>query len=83
MYKMWYTKDLFGRDEREIMVWTNRLNHCTFKSHIVLSKRVIIFNNISRVGKLPPCMDYIFVKSHRKIWRDRGKRTGGYIRKPS
>ena len=33
------TKDLWGMDEREILVWHHRMNRCFFKYLIRLSKR--------------------------------------------
>ena len=30
MDKLWSTKDLLVQDEREILVWHHRLNHCSF-----------------------------------------------------
>ena len=32
MEELWSTKDLLGRDEREILFWHHRLNHCSFNT---------------------------------------------------
>ena len=51
--KIWSTKDLLGRDTREIMVWNHRQNNCTFNPLVVLSKRGLIPRNI-RKFRHPP-----------------------------
>ena len=53
MENMISTKDLWGMDEREILVWHHRLNHCSFKSLIRLPKKGIIPRKIIRVRKIP------------------------------
>ena len=55
--RLWSTKDLLGGDERGIMVFHHFLNHFTFKTFIMLSKRSIIPKDIRKVIKLPPCED--------------------------
>ena len=54
MAKLWSTKDILGRDEREILVWYQSLNHFPFKSLIRLSKRGIISRKLSNIRTPPP-----------------------------
>ena len=83
MAKLWSTENILGRDEREILVFHHRLNHCYLKSLLRLSKRGIIPRNISNIRKFPPCVTCLFGKSHKRPWRTKGKHSGGSIRKPS
>ena len=64
MANMWSTKDLLGWYKREIIVLHHRLNHCSFKTLLRLSKRVIIPKNLSKVRKLSPCVAYLFGNPH-------------------
>ena len=83
MAKLWSNKDVFGRDKREPLVWHHRLKHCSFKSLLGLSKRVIIPRNLSKIRKLHPCVACLFVNSHKIPWRTKGKHLGGSTRRPS
>ena len=83
MAKLWSTEDLLGQDEGDILVWNHNLNRCSFKYLLRLSKRLIITSNINKVRKLPPCVAYLFRKSHKRPWRTKGKHSGGSTRKPS
>ena len=65
MDKLWSTEDLLGRDEREILLWHHRLNHCSFKSLIRLYERGIISRKLINIIKLLPCVACIFGKSHK------------------
>ena len=56
MAKMQSTEDPLGWDGREIIVWHHRLNHCTFKSLLILSNKVILPRNHKKVRKLAPCV---------------------------
>ena len=56
MSKLWSTNDLLGWEVRDLLVWHNMLNNCSFKSLIILPKRGIIPRNISKIRKLPPCV---------------------------
>ena len=67
----------------ELLVWHHRMNHCSFKSLLRLSKRERIVRNISKVIKLPPCISYLFVKYHKRPQRNKVKLPGTLIRKPS
>ena len=73
----------WGRDVREILVCYHRLNHCTYKSFLGLSNRLIFHRNIRRVIKLPRCVAYLFGKSHKRPWRTKGKHSDGSISNPS
>ena len=39
MAKLWSTEELLGQNKGELLVWHNRLNHCSFKLILRLSKR--------------------------------------------
>ena len=54
MANLWSTKELFGRGERELLVWHHRLNHCSFKYLLRLSKRLINTRKLIRFRNLPP-----------------------------
>ena len=54
--KLWSTKELLGRDEREILVWHQSLNHVSFKSLLSLPKRGIVQRNLRKIRKIPPCV---------------------------
>ena len=82
MAKLWSTKELLIWDEREILIWNHRLNHCYFKSLLILSNMGITPRNISKIRKLPPCVACIFGKSHKRPWSTKGKHSGRPIRKP-
>ena len=56
MAKLWSTKDVLGRHDGEILFLHHRLNHCSFKSLLVLSKKGVISNKISKVVTPPPCI---------------------------
>ena len=45
--------------------------------------RVITPKNLSKVKKLPPYVACLFGKSHRILWKNKAKHSGGFIRKPS
>ena len=47
--KIWSTKDLLGRDERELLVLHHRIKHCTSKSLLILYKRGILPRKIIKV----------------------------------
>ena len=64
MSKLWSTKDLLGRENRELLVWHHRLNHCFFKSLIKLSNKMVIPKKLGKVRKLPPCVACLFGKAH-------------------
>ena len=51
--KVCSAKDIFGPDERGVLVWYHRLKHCTFKTLLNLYKRLLITNLISKVRKTP------------------------------
>ena len=54
--KLFSTKDLLVWDDRKLLVWNHRLNHCYFKSLLRLYKRVIILRNTSKAIRLTPCV---------------------------
>ena len=83
MSKLWSTNDLLGWEVRDLLVWHNMLNNCSFKSLIILPKRGIIPRNIIKVIKITPRVACLFVKSHKRYWRTKGKHSGGLIGKPS
>ena len=72
-----------GRDERELLVSHHRMNHCSFKYLIRLSKRGIIPRKLINIRKLPPCVACIFGKYHKRSWRTKVKHSSLAIRKPS
>ena len=39
MANMWSTEEMLGRDEKELLVWQHRMNHCSLKSLLRLYKR--------------------------------------------
>ena len=49
MAKLWSTKDILGHVEQEILVWHHRLNHCSPKYLLELSKRGIIPKELSNL----------------------------------
>ena len=53
MAKLWWTEELMGWYDRELLVWCHRLNHFSFKCIIRLSKRGVIPRNIINIRKLP------------------------------
>ena len=59
MDKLWSTKELLGRDKRELLVWYYRLNHCYLKSLLRLSKRGIISRKLSEISPPPLCRLYV------------------------
>ena len=60
----------------ELPVWHHRLNHCSLKYLLRLSKRGIIIKNLSKVKKLPPCVACMFGKSHKRPWSTKEKLSG-------
>ena len=80
MAKLWSTKDLLRWDKREILFWHHRLNHCSLKSLLGLSKRGVILKKLVKVKKLPPCVSFLFGKSHNRPWRTKVKQSGVSIR---
>ena len=83
MAKLWSTKDLLVQDDMELVVWHYRLNHCSFKTFLRLSKRRIIPKNIRRVRTPPNCVACMFGKSYKRPCRNKGKLSGGSTRKTS
>ena len=83
MNKLWSTEELLGRYERELLVWHHRLNHCSLKYLLRLSKRGIIPRKLSKVRKLPPCVACLFGGSHKRPWSTKVKRSCRSIMKPS
>ena len=81
--KLWPTKENLVWDKREILVWNHRLNHCSFKYLLRLSKRGIITNNLIKVKKTPPYVACLFGNYYKRPWRTKGKRSGGSISKHS
>ena len=55
MAKLWLTEDLWGQDDRELLVWHHMMNHLSFKYLLRLSKRGIIPRNLSNVRNPPVC----------------------------
>ena len=76
MPKLCSTKDLFVREEREILVWHHRLNRCSFKYLLILSNRGVITRKISWIRKLPPCVSLLFGKYNKRPWTIKGKHLG-------
>ena len=72
-----------GQDDREIVVWHHRLNHYSFKYLLRISKRGIIPRKLINIRKIPPRVACLFVKSHKRSWRNEEKHSGGSIRKTS
>ena len=72
-----------GRDERELLVWYHRMNLCSLKYLLRLSKRVIISINLSKIRKLSPCDTNLLGNYHKMPWRTKGKHSSRSIRKPS
>ena len=70
-------------DEREILVWYHRLDHCYFKYLLRLHNRGKITMKINRIRKLPPCVAFMFGKPPNRPWRTNGKQPGGSTRKTS
>ena len=77
MVRTWLTKDPLGRDDRDLLVWNHRLNHCSFKYLLRLSKRGAIPRNILDIRKFPPCVACLFGKCHKRPWSTKGKLSGG------
>ena len=82
MDKLWSTKDLLGQYYRDLLVCRYRLNHCSLKFFLRISKRWIIPRKLSNIIKFPPCDTCIFLKSHKRPWRTKGKHSSGSINKP-
>ena len=80
MAKLWYTKELLGWDDRELLFWHHRLKHCTLKKILRLSKRLITPQNISKARKFSPCTACLFRKFHNRPWMTKCKHPGGFIR---
>ena len=51
MAKLWSNEDILGWDDRELLVWHHRINHCSLKSLIRIYKRGIIPRNLSKIRK--------------------------------
>ena len=83
MAKLWSTEDLLGWDERDLLVWYSRMNHCTLNLLIRLLKRGIIPRKLINIRKLTPCVAFLFGKLRKKPLRNKGKHSGGSIRKTS
>ena len=83
MANMWSTKDLLRQNERDLLVWHYRLNHCSLKFLFRLSKRGLIPRKLGKIRKIPPCVACLFVKSHKMPCRTKRKRPGRPTRKPS
>ena len=79
MDELWSTENLLGQDERNLLVWHHRMNHCPFKYLLGISKRGIIPNNTSKVIKIPPCVTCLFGNYHKKPCSTKGKHSGGSI----
>ena len=60
MAKLWSTKDILGRDEKEILVWHHRLNHCSLKFVLRLSNTGIINRKLSSIRTPPVCCLFIW-----------------------
>ena len=73
MDKLWSTEDILVQDERDLLVWHHRLNHCSLKSLIRLSKRGVIPRKLRKIRKLPPCVAFIFGNPHKRPWSTKGK----------
>ena len=83
MVRTWLTKDPLGRDDRDLLVWNHRLNHCSFKYLLRLSKRGAIPRNLIDIRKPLPCVACLFGKCHKRPWSKKGKLSGGSTSKPS
>ena len=83
MDKLWSTEDLLGLDERELLVWNHRLNHCSLKYLLRVSKRGMIPRNLRNIRKLTACVACLFVNYHKRSWSIKGKHSGGSTRRPS
>ena len=83
MLNLWSTKEILGQEEREILVFNHRINHCTFKYTPQLSKRGIILRKISMLIKIPPCVACLFGNYQNIRKRTKVKHSGGSTRKPS
>ena len=83
MGRLWSTEDIIGQDDRELLFWHHRLNYCSFKYLLRISRRGIIFKNISKVRKLPPCVSCSFGKSHKRTWSTKSKHSNMLIRNTS
>ena len=59
MYMLWSTKDLLVWDERYLLVFHHRMNHCTFNFLLGLSNKGITPRNL-REFRTPPCGVYIW-----------------------
>ena len=55
MDKLWSTEDLLVQDKRELLVWHHRLNHCSFKSLLRISKMWIITKELRNIITSPLC----------------------------
>ena len=82
MAKLWSTEEILGSEKRELLVWHHRLNCCSLKYLLRISKRGIIPRKISNV-RPPPCVARRFVQYHKRQWRTKGKGSDGSIRKQS
>ena len=74
MAKLWSTKDLLGRYDRDLLVWHNQLNYCSFKSLTRIYKRAILPRKLSRIRTLLSYISYICVNSNKRPWRNQRKR---------
>ena len=83
MDNLWSNEELLGWYKREILVCNHSLIHWSFKCLFRLSKMVIIPRKLIKFIKLSPCVAHIFVKSHKRKWRNKVKRSGRSISKPS
>ena len=93
MAKMWYTKDLLGYDERDILVWYHRTKHCTLNPLLILRwdtsqenlpkrpRRPSKFAwNSSTLGWTPPFIyfDGEYYEYHGGEREEQGLSIGGY-----
>ena len=69
MTKLWSTEDFLGRDMRELLVWHYMMNHCTFKSFLILSKMVMIPRKDREFRKISPCIAFLFGKTYKRPCR--------------
>ena len=73
MENMWSNEELLGWYKRYILVYNHRLNHCSFKYLLKISKRGIIPRKLRKIRKLPPCVAFIFGNPHKRPWSTKGK----------
>ena len=69
MQRLWSETTSLDKDERYLLTWYYRLNHCSLSTLSQLEDKGSLRKSLAKVGRNPIYEACLFGKYHRRPWR--------------